>query len=333
MTFFKKPKNKWGWIRLSSSIILVGVALWAALIFGLQNSSEFSVMAERMSLTFSQTNVLAVGIFALILCIFAEWMEEESLRISAKRSKYQEIKLSADEKRGKILGNFREVVQTVLAEVEGEPPQDHAQAWKKISELVRSSLTDLDATGKGDLLRTLESYGLLSREKIVLDLHSADFSKSQLNGVQFNDISLEGVDLSRAQLYESHLACMQFSGANLNKADLRNSDLKEAIMVGCNLSSAIFENANLEHADLRDCRMDKAVLIKANLKNCKLDGLQGRNINLYEADLRGSQGISQTILDHAVLLDTILPDGRKVTNAKGKEYKRKIELLIAIERF
>ena len=72
-------------------------------------------------------------------------------------------------------------------------------------------------------------------------------------------------------------------------------------------------------------RLEGAYLINANLYHCLVD-------NGSDRPVQPAQGNSLGALDGAVLVNTILPDGRKVTNAKGKEYLQKKELEEVVKR-
>lgn len=99
---------------------------------------------------------------------------------------------------------------------------------------------------------------------------------------------------------------MDFSGAVLRHADLRG-----ARMAGCDLSRAKLEGARLQGADLTGAKLEEAFLKHANLTGCALEAES---------------------LDEAILIETIAPDGRKVTNEKGKAYLRSKEIAMLVDK-
>jgi uncharacterized protein YjbI with pentapeptide repeats len=173
-------------------------------------------------------------------------------------------------------------------------------------------LPELDGKGKGELLRLLFEKGLLNGANPAVGLRGADFREAAIHKAHLNGISLEGVDLGKARLDGAHMEKSILSGTNLSKAFLRHADLKEGVLPGCDLSGAHLEHANLEGANLNGARLDGAFLSSANLRNCALDSLD--------------------VLEQAILIETILPEGRVATNEKGKEYLRNKEIAVLVDR-
>ena len=77
---------------------------------------------------------------------------------------------------------------------------------------------------------------------------------------RFNDMNLNGLDLSN-----SNLEAAYFCGTDLVHSNLENCNLKSCQMCYADLSYANLKNANIQYADLSSC-----ILINTNLENCNL---------------------------------------------------------------
>lgn len=219
-----------------------------------------------------------------------------------------------------------------------------APARLRLREAVLAALAELDGKGRGEMLRFLFERGLLNGDHPALDLPGANLSELHLTKTHLSGVALDGADLSGARLDGAHLESSRLSGAKLVKAHLRHAHLKAAHLAGSDLTGARLEGADLEGANLSGARLEGALLMGANLKRCALNGIQARGAHLQKADLSGSLGLApgeaaQTApmaapvaLDEAILIDTVLPDGRVVTNARGKEYLQNKEIATLIDR-
>ena len=130
---------------------------------------------------------------------------------------------------------------------------------------------------------------------------------------------LKGIDLSSKQYLGAKRANSDLRGANLESANLSNNVFAGSDFRGANLRYTILTNtfftmrANLEGADLRGARMNGTFFTNANLRNADLRGVQSINISLEGADLRGAKIDPNFFRNDTFLLNTILPDGRRVS--------------------
>lgn len=312
MRIFRKPETLWGWVRAAGIVLLVAVAAWTALAATLRSVGATPGLAWSGYQTFTFLDGAELAVLPLLAVIIAGWLEEHDLRVRAEHSIHRETEQAAAAQRESILKQLRE---TILAEPEDRA---HAQAERPaphrtgISDTILAALPELDGKGKGELLRLLFEKGLLNGANPAVGLRGADFREAAIHKAHLNGISLEGVDLGKARLDGAHMEKSILSGTNLSKAFLRHADLKEGVLPGCDLSGAHLEHANLEGANLNGARLDGAFLSSANLRNCALDSLD--------------------VLEQAILIETILPEGRVATNEKGKEYLRNKEIAVLVDR-
>ena len=247
---------------------------------------------------YSLLDRVELAVLPLLVIFAAAWLEEHDHRVATEQSSRQEAERVVAERRMAILHGAREAL-------EGDAPA-HADA------VVRAALPDLDGKGRGELLRLLYERGLLRADAAAVDWRGLDLGGLELHHARFNGIWLEQAALSKARLDGAHLHQARLRGASLVKAFLRRADLREASLAGCDLTRARLEHANLEGADLREARLEGAFLNHASLKGCS--------------------GVTAEMLDAAILVETILPDGRKHTNEHGKEYLRKKEIEVLVDR-
>lgn len=316
MAFFGKPKNKWGWVRIISCALLSVVVVWMMLA---------AVIREIDQVPSNSTGIAVI----LLLSLFtAAWLEEHDLRVETEQSNYQEAERAAAAQRKEIIKHFDEAILSLLPEIKHGAAEIPAQVRVKIDETIRAALLKLDGKGKGEMLHFLFERDLLCGENSLVEWDGADFSGATLHNARLNRVCMEGVDLRKARLDGAHLAKSRLSRANLRKAYLRHADLREAVLVACNLSGAHLEHANLEGADLSDASLEGAFLINANLSHCVLGSLAAGTEQPEAA------GVKERLdrLDQAILVETILPDGRKMTNENGKAYLQKKEMAFLIDR-
>ena len=131
--------------------------------------------------------------------------------------------------------------------------------------------------------------------------------------------NLKGVDLSSKQYLGAKRANSDLRGANLESANLSNNVFAGSDFRGANLRKTILTNtfftmgANLEGADLRGARMNGTFFTNANLRDADLRGVKPINISLEGADLRGARVDPDFFQPDTFLLNTILPNGRRVS--------------------
>jgi uncharacterized protein YjbI with pentapeptide repeats len=155
---------------------------------------------------------------------------------------------------------------------------------EKASDAIREALS-----GKSDGL-----YG------IKLDFRDADltgayFYDCWINGADFTETVLEGIDLNaahatdvlfqrcrmaRAMLSKATLWRAKFDGADLTAAGLVRADASDASFVGAilkdaDLTAGTFSRANFTSANLRGCSFGRSFLLDATLTGASVEGARG----------------------------------------------------------
>lgn len=324
MKVFGKPENRWGWVRVIAYSVSAGIVTWTLAAAGLRGIGEVPWMAWSGYRTFSFLDGLELVMILLLVAMTAGWLEEHKLKKETELTHHQEAEQALAERREQAVRRLHEAVQAMLTDVRQDLTQIPAQSRGKIFDLVLAALFELDGKGKGELLRFLYERRLLAGEKPLVGLHDADFRGVILTDANLNGICLDEIDLSNAKISGAHLERGRLSGATLSKALMRQADLREASLNGVNLSNANLDGANLEGADLRGAYLKGVFLRNANLNNCTLDNYPARGSDNRTSDMG--------VLEQAILIDTILPDGRKVTNENGKRYLRDKEYSMLIDK-
>jgi uncharacterized protein YjbI with pentapeptide repeats len=157
------------------------------------------------------------------------------------------------------------------------------------------------------------------------DFSGIKFARSMdLEDAEIPGINLSNSTLVRANLSGANLSKADLSGTNLGSSCLENTNLKQA-----NLSGAILSNGSLMGANLTKANLSSADLMACGLANINLtdarvvDTWFGDEVGLFEANLtnvdlsqaniRLPEGIEDVRIEGAILKNTILPDGTKVT--------------------
>ena len=164
--------------------------------------------------------------------------------------------------------------------------------------------------------------------RLIDKIRKIDLSASNLGGVRWHRVILDGADLSKGSLMDADLTFAVFTGADLSgtvmcRADLEGADLQDANLQGVDLNYARLQNANLQGADLSG-----ADLHRADLSGADLSGADLHRADLSGADLSDAQNLSAAInlrwadLNKAILSGTILDNvdlsGADLVGAKLK---------------
>ena len=105
--------------------------------------------------------------------------------------------------------------------------------------------------------------------------------ETNFQGLELNQVPLNGVKLKKIILDNSILA----------QANLNNSNLSHSSLIEVNLTLADLELANLSHINFK-----QACLIDANLRRSNLEQANFQAANLQEADLRGANLINASFV-------------------------------------
>lgn len=330
MSVFRKPQNKWGWVRIGGLAILAAIIAWTLLATLLRGVGDVSWMVWSGYRAFSLLDGFELAVLPILAVWGAGWLEEQDIKHETEQARHEQAEQAVTANRNAILARLHQAVLPVLPDASSGTTEIAAQAYLGIKEMLESLLPELDGKGKGEALLFLFEKDLLSGDQPV-DLKDIDCSGLAAQNAHFNGASLDSINLSGAQLDGAQLVKARLAGANLSKSFLRHADLREAVLIGSDLSSARLEEANLEGADLRNANLEATLFVNANLKNCMLGGSPASDVDLLQTDKNHPQRNMQA-LDQAILVDTISPEGRKVTNGKGKEYLQSKELAIVIDR-
>ena len=139
----------------------------------------------------------------------------------------------------------------------------------------------------------------------------------KLSNQNFNQMNLQGINLSKADLSQSRFTESFLTGANLTKANLRSATFQQTELTGANLTGADLTDANLTQsyltgANLTGANLQKAALQQANLMRINLSEGNLRQANLSKAELTGAiltqAKLQQTNLQQAKLWGSDLSD-------------------------
>ncbi|MBF2035190.1 MAG: pentapeptide repeat-containing protein [Leptolyngbyaceae cyanobacterium T60_A2020_046] len=154
--------------------------------------------------------------------------------------------------------------------------EQYAQGKRDFSDLVLNECTLAGAQIPNIILRRAS----LS----IVNLSTANLSRSQLQHATLNVSRLSGANLSQAQFQHAQLNVANLIRAILVGANLSDASLIRAELLRADLSNANLTKANLQEADLREARLRWTRLKGANLSQCDL-----RNSSLLGANLDGAQ--------------------------------------------
>jgi len=166
----------------------------------------------------------------------------------------------------------------------------HYQAWQ----VINSSQGKPGSGGSQDALEDL------NRDEV--SLCGVDVSKAYLSGLNLENAILGRANLSEAYLYEANLAGAVLSNANLSEAELYKTNLAGAVLSGANLTGAELIGANLTEAILMDANLAGARLTGANLVAANFSEANLFGVNLTGANLVGAN-LTEAILYGANLKD------------------------------
>src|SRR6266702_1559422 len=187
-----------------------------------------------------------------------EKRHQTDIEIADKNRELQQqtdLEIAADNRHEAAFRPYLEKMAELLIEwkLDESKPGDKVRKIARVQTL--TVLLGLDAVRKGNVLQFLYEAGLISGDKVVINLQGADLNGANLTRILLNGVNLSRVDLNEAMLYRAIL-----TNAILELADLRRANMREADLIRCNLS-----NADLTEADLSG-----AFLIGANIYGAKV---------------------------------------------------------------
>jgi hypothetical protein len=177
--------------------------------------------------------------------------------------------------------------------MEGERKREVREAWQVINTAAGKGGSGGVKGAIGDLLKnqvSLVGINLNSAFLPGIDLRNQDLSQARLEHTVLREGKLQGCNFDNA-----HLTGVDLIRSNLEKATFYGAELSEAMLIGANLQGANLCRANLSKAALLNADMRGANLSVANLSYAEL-----RQVDLRDADLDGAD-LSEVVLEGALL--------------------------------
>ncbi len=308
MRILDKAKNRWGWLRLAGIIGAAVVLLWALAAALLRGLGTFPGLAWSGYADFTPARALEWLMVPLAAVAAGGWLEDHEHAAAAELDSQREAERQLAAQREAALRQLHAAVDGALAGLKHGEHGLPAPARAQLAQAVQSALAQLDGLGKGEVLSLLHGKKLV--ETPFPELAQADFSGTLLHNAHLNGIHLPGANLAGAKIDGAHLSKCDFTGANLAKAFIQHSDLRGSILAGCNLERSRLIDVDLEGADLSAAGLEGAFFKNAKLKHAR---------------------VPETFAQ-ATLIETVLPDGRRVTNPAGKEYLKQKEYADLVDK-
>ena len=216
--------------------------------------------------------------------------QEERQRVAEEARKQRELEIESQRAQDEALQAYLDQMSQLL--IDRDRPLPRARPGDNLSTVARAQtltvLMRLDGDRKGRVVRFLYESGLITANRLVLDLKNADL----------REVNLQGIFLAAIHLYRADL-----SGANLQGASLVGALLERTDLQGANLQEATLHATHLEQANLHGANMEDAILQGAHLGGADLSGADlARALGFTEEELRA----------HAKSLEgAIMPNGQK----------------------
>lgn len=308
MRILGKAKNRWGWLRLAGILGMAVVVVWALTAALLRGLGDLPGLAWSGYADFTLAKALEWLMVPLAAVLVGGWLEdhEHASTIELDSQRENERRLAAQ--REEALRQLHAAVDGALAAAKHGEHELPSPARAQLAEAVQTALAQLDGKGRGEVLSLLHGKKLV--ETPFAELAQADFSGALLHNARLNGTHLPGANFAGAKIDGSHLSKCDFTGANLARVFIQHSDLRGSVLAGCDLSRSRLIDVDLEGADLSAAVLEDAFFKNANLKHAR---------------------VPETF-DQATLIETVLPDGRRVTNQNGKEYLKQKEYADLVDK-
>jgi uncharacterized protein YjbI with pentapeptide repeats len=193
---------------------------------------------------------------------------------------------------------------------EGADARTLARAW------TLTVLPRLGGLRKRSVVQFLYESGLITKDRVVVDLTGAYLATVNLTSANLKRANLRGAYMARANLVDARL-----SEADLGNAKLFGADLSLAKLNGANLSEAVLIG------DKHTIPLPGTFLGRS--RNT-LGGAGPKNADLRYADLRGTNLTgadvsTEQLVPVELLIGAIMPDGQKyeawLKTSEGKKYQ------------
>ncbi len=311
MDLFSKPKNVWGKLRFTCMLGFTVAGL--LIVFHLFRSlSGDSVLNSNLLL-----EILDFFLLFFTGAFFSGWMEQKEIR---KRAILHELHAAERRHQELLLDQFRTEIEKIAPLLDQNAVNTGDIKRHPIIDLIQKIFPDLNDKSKGTVLSILYDHKLICNENSMVALEAVSWIGTEISDKYFPGISLRNTDFRKSRMTGTDLESSCLSGCDLRRSVFRNANLRGSNLRKANLQNANLENADLEGSDLREADLLDTYLMGANLLNCKLGNTILNAMNIPEK------------LDSAILISTIIPDGRKITNEKGKQYLRKKEYEMIVDK-
>jgi hypothetical protein len=165
-------------------------------------------------------------------------------------------------------------------------------------------LDRLDGQRKRHVVRFLYESGLITKDRVVLDLKEARLHKASLSYINLMKANLRRVNLNGADLMNAKL-----SEADLGNAVLFGAFLGEANLVGANLSGARLLDAGWKSAIPMPTRTIRQETVRVIGDSGRKNTLRGAD--LRRADLTDALVTEENLLSAKSLEGATMPNGQK----------------------
>lgn len=170
-------------------------------------------------------------------------------------------------------------------------------------------LSRLNSWRKRTILQFLYEADLINKNNPIVDLQGADFTETIMNGIDLHEAMLSKIDLRGTRLWDANLSEVDLSNAlldicykalSVDKAgEVTDVEPIRTFISNTNLSGAILRNTNLSDSWFSRTNLSKAILDGANLSNAVLSG----------SDLKGAIVTPEQLAQVKSLKGATLPDG------------------------
>ena len=161
-------------------------------------------------------------------------------------------------------------------------------------------LRRLDTERKVSVLQFLQEAALINKDKPIVKLGGADFSRIIIRSFRFGGPKFVEVDLSEANFRGADLSGIFLTGAKLILTNFRDTQLTGAKLNEADLLQANLSGANLSGAWLHKCNLRGVYFSEADLRGADFYEADFGGANLRGADLRKAN-FSRAIIDKGQL--------------------------------
>jgi uncharacterized protein YjbI with pentapeptide repeats len=218
----------------------------------------------------------------------------------------QQAKTAEESQRSALIADYYDQMQNLLIEEKLRGTAVDSEVRSMGRAMTLSTLRQVDAEQKGDLLKFLYEARLLGGQ-CQFDSSKGQYSQCKTAIIDLRGAKLEGISIDSSNPLP--LAGIDLTGTSLPEAKLPAILLSKALMKGINLTAADLteaqlNEAQLEKAILNQANLTNATLARANLKSSNLKDADLTNADLTSADLRGAD-LSGATLKGAKFKDAI----------------------------